>query len=73
MIPSEKKEYGKAIITPSAESALFKGVDNFTVWMSHGDQVSPFFCILVFLASGESFDSSVSCCTALIMRLVQLP
>ena len=39
--PHDKKEFGKAVISVTAQSALFAGLDNeLTVWMSHGDQLS---------------------------------
>ncbi|RKO96299.1 GMP synthase, partial [Caulochytrium protostelioides] len=40
--PSDKAEYGQAKITinPDYESQLLKGIDDFTMWMSHGDQLS---------------------------------
>ncbi|NCB32788.1 MAG: glutamine-hydrolyzing GMP synthase [Erysipelotrichia bacterium] len=38
---STKKEYGRAELDITEDSALFKGLDKHqTVWMSHGDQVS---------------------------------
>ncbi len=43
VIPSEKREYGKAKLTLEHDGELFKGVgrkgSQIQVWMSHGDQV----------------------------------
>ncbi|KAI8927846.1 class I glutamine amidotransferase-like protein [Entophlyctis helioformis] len=39
--PSDKKEYGKAVITVTPGSRLFANLPSeLTVWMSHGDQLS---------------------------------
>ncbi|RKO91456.1 hypothetical protein BDK51DRAFT_33949 [Blyttiomyces helicus] len=39
--PSDKREYGKAVIKIAPGSRLFDGLaDQLTVWMSHGDQLS---------------------------------
>ena len=41
VIASDKKEYGKADISKKKDCALFDGLEKeFTVWMSHGDQLS---------------------------------
>ncbi|KAK9465870.1 hypothetical protein V1512DRAFT_264911 [Lipomyces arxii] len=37
---SEKREYGHATLHVSDDSSLFKGIDEFQVWMSHGDKLS---------------------------------
>jgi GMP synthase (glutamine-hydrolysing) len=43
VIPSEKREYGKAKLTLDHDGELFKGIgkkgSQFQVWMSHGDQL----------------------------------
>ena len=44
VVPSERREYGKAEVALRATSPLFRGVtpesaDRLTVWMSHGDSV----------------------------------
>jgi GMP synthase (glutamine-hydrolysing) len=44
VVPSERREYGKAAVTLQAESRLLRGVkpdidDRVAVWMSHGDVV----------------------------------
>jgi GMP synthase (glutamine-hydrolysing) len=44
VVPSERREYGKAAVTLQAENRLFRGVtpdldDRVSVWMSHGDVV----------------------------------
>jgi len=41
--PAREREFGRAVVTATAESPLFEGVwgegDSDTVWMSHGDRV----------------------------------
>ncbi|KAK7207273.1 hypothetical protein BZA70DRAFT_270889 [Myxozyma melibiosi] len=37
---SDKREYGHALLKPVDEHFLFEGIDDFQVWMSHGDKIS---------------------------------
>ena len=40
VVPSDKREYGRATLNVKKEDVLFDGAtDAFTVWMSHGDSV----------------------------------
>ena len=39
VVPSDRREYGRALLRHSADSDLFTGLDQeLTVWMSHGDR-----------------------------------
>ncbi len=61
--PSNKKEYGRAMIEVETDNDFFKGLPtNQTVWMSHGDQVDELAAGFKRLASSDTCFNAASTC-----------